>query len=146
MSKVDANSQSEARSGAPVWRARLIALVAAGVGAALVSVIGSAVGAEMVATPSGREPTAIGPVISLVMALFAGGLGWLARAVLDRFAPRRAVPVWLIGAAVVFLVEMFPPFFSDASTGTTVVLIVMHVVVAAILVPVLGRPRKDREA
>ncbi|WP_030157318.1 DUF6069 family protein [Glycomyces sp. NRRL B-16210] len=142
MSEADAKT----RNAAPVWRTRLLALIAAAVGAAAVGVIASLSGAEMVAANPGQDPMAIGPVVALVAALIAGGLGWLARALLDRFAPRRAAVVWLVGAAVVFLVQLFPPLVTEASTGTKAALLLMHVVVAAILVPVLGARRKDREA
>ncbi|MCD0446630.1 DUF6069 family protein [Glycomyces sp. A-F 0318] len=139
-------TDTEARPTAPVWRARLIALVAAVAGAALTAAIAAAAGAEMEVTNPGQEPMAVGPVAAVFATLLAGGGGWIARALLDRFAPRRAVALWLVGAAVVFLIEMFPPFLTEATPGTRAALIAMHVVVAAILVPVFARRRPDREA
>jgi hypothetical protein len=144
MSKTDNETRAEARRGAPVWRARLIALIAAAVAAGLMAVIAGAAGVEMEATAPGQPTMSIGFAVAFIAALVAGGAGWIARALLDRFAPRRAVTLWLIGAAVVFLIELGPPFYSEATTGTRVVLLAMHVVVAAILVPVFARPRPDR--
>ncbi|SDE52082.1 DUF6069 family protein [Glycomyces harbinensis] len=146
MSEVDEQARSETRSAAPVWRPRLVALVAAAAGAALVSVIASAAGADMVVANPGQDPMTIGPVPALVAALIAGGLGWLARALLDRFAPRRAVLLWCVGAAVAFIVELVPPLITEADAATKGSLLVMHVVVAAILVPVFAKRRPDREA
>ncbi|RRS00103.1 DUF6069 family protein [Glycomyces terrestris] len=143
MSKTDSEARPKA---APVWRPRLIALVAAAVAAGLTAVIAAAAGVEMRAANPGQEPIEVGFAAGAVMTLLAGGLGWIARAVLDRFAPRKAVLVWLIGAAAVFAVEMVPPFYTEATTGTRIVLILMHVVVAAVLVPVFGRRRPDLEA
>ncbi|MQM25103.1 DUF6069 family protein [Glycomyces albidus] len=131
---------------APVWRARLIALAAAAVATGLTAVIAAAAGVEMRAANPGQDPIEVGFAAGALMTLLAGGLGWIARALLDRFAPRKAVLLWLIGAAVVFAVEMVPPFYTEATTGTRIVLILMHVVVAAILVPVFARPRRPAEA
>ncbi|MEU6247545.1 DUF6069 family protein [Glycomyces sp. NPDC047010] len=130
---------------APTWRPRLIALVAAAVAAGLTAVIASALGVEMRAANPGQDPIEVGFAAGAFMTLLAGGLGWIARAVLDRFAPRKAVLLWLIGAGAIFALEMVPPFYTEATTGTTIVLIVMHVVVAAILIPVFARPRRPRE-
>ncbi|MFB9662289.1 DUF6069 family protein [Glycomyces mayteni] len=130
---------------APVWRARLIALVAAAVAAGLTAVIAAALGVEMRAANPGQDPIEVGFFAGAFMTLLAGGLGWIARALLDRFAPRKAVLLWLIGAGVIFALEMVPPFYTEATPGTTAVLILMHVVVAAILVPIFARPRRPRE-
>lgn len=130
---------------APVWRTRLIALLAAAAAVAVIAVIGSALGAEMKATNPGQPTIEITPVVAAIAALIAGGLGWLARKVLDRFAPRKAARVWLIGASVVFLLQLFPPLLTEATTGTKITLLLMHVAVAAILVPVLAKPKAPAE-
>jgi hypothetical protein len=146
MSKTDTEAQSETRPAAPVWRTRLIAVLAAAAAAAAVAVVAMAVGAEMEAAPPGQDAMPVGVVNAVFASLFAAGAGWLARAVLDRFAPRKAALVWLIGAAAVFLLTSFSPFLAEATPGTKAALFLMHVVVAAAVVPVLGRRRPDREA
>lgn len=139
MSNID--TQTEIAKAAPVWRTRLLAVLAAGAGAAIVHVIATAAGAEMEAPIPGQGIAPILLVNAIISGLVAGGLGWAARAVLDRFAPRKAVAVWLIGASIVFALELFPPLLADATPGTKAALLVMHVVVAAILFPVLAKPR-----
>ncbi|THV24322.1 DUF6069 family protein [Glycomyces paridis] len=128
---------------APAWRSRLAAVAAAAIGAALVAFIASVAGATMEAANPGQDPIPIGPVNAAFAGLAAGGLGWLARALLDRFAPTRARLIWLIGASAAFLVELFPPLLTEATPGTRVALFAMHAVVAAILFPILGA-RRDR--
>jgi hypothetical protein len=68
-----------------------------------------------------------------------GGAGWLVRALLDRFAKTRAVLLWRVGAIVVFVLEFFPVILTEATTGTKIFLVILHLIVAAILIPVLGR-------
>jgi hypothetical protein len=145
MSTIDTEARPEARRAAPVWRNRLLAVVAAGAGTALVHIVATAAGAEMEAPIPGQGVAPVTLVNAVISALAAGLLGWAARAVLDRFAPRKAVTVWLIGASLVFAIELFPPFLADATPGTKAALLVMHVVVAAIVVPVLAK-RRDADA
>jgi hypothetical protein len=143
MSTLDSKARPESRKAAPLWRTRLLAILAAGAGAALVQVIAAAGGAEMEAVVPGQGLMPIGVVNAIVSGLLAGGLAWGSRALLDRFAPRKAVTLWLIGASIAFVIELIPPFTAEATPGTTIALLVMHVVVAAILVPVFARRRVE---
>jgi hypothetical protein len=146
MSTLDNKTRPEAKKAAPLWRTRLLAVIAAGAGAALVQVIAKAGGAEMEAVVPGQGLLPIGVVNAVVSGLLAGVLAWGSRALLDRFAPRKAVTLWLIGASIAFLIELFPPFTAQATPGTTIALLVMHVVVAGILFPVFAQRRKPIEA
>ncbi|MEV3934412.1 DUF6069 family protein [Glycomyces sp. NPDC049804] len=137
MSKLD--EQVPVRAAAPVWRTRLLALGAALVATALAWVVAYLAGVELTASQPGMDAVPIGIVNVAASVLLFGGLGWLARAVLDRFAKRRAVLVWRIGAGAVFVLEWFPVILTDATWGTKVFLAVLHLIVAAILIPVLGR-------
>ncbi|HEX2144813.1 MAG TPA: DUF6069 family protein [Glycomyces sp.] len=141
MSIQDTEARSEARKAAPVWRTRLLALVAAAAGSAVVYTIATTAGAAMEAPMPGQGVMPVTMANAIISTLVAGGLGWAARALLDKFAPRKAVMLWLIGASLVFIAELFPPLLADATTGTKVTLLLMHVVVAAIMFPVLGRRR-----
>jgi len=137
MSKID--SEARVKAPAPVWRTRLLALGVTLVATLVAWGIARAAGVDLAFTAPGQDKAPIGMANVASSMLIFGGLGWLARALLDRFAKRRAVLVWRIGAAVVFVLEFFPVVFTDATTGTKVFLAILHVIVAAILIPVLGR-------
>lgn len=136
MSKLDEQASAKA---APVWRTRLLALGAALAAAALAWVVANAAGVDLTASQPGMDPVPIGVVNVAASVVIFGGLGWLARAVLDRFAKRRAVPIWRIGAGAVFALECLPVILTDATWGTKVFLAFLHLIVAAILIPVLGK-------
>ncbi|MDN3240087.1 DUF6069 family protein [Glycomyces tritici] len=137
MSKTD--EQVAVETSAPVWRARLLALGATMVAALIAWGIASLAGVELTASQPGQDPVPIAWWNVAMSVVLFGGAGWLARAILDRFARKRAVLIWRIGAGVVFALEVFPVVFTEASIGTKVFLAILHVIVAAILIPVLGR-------
>jgi hypothetical protein len=137
MSKLD--EPAPVKAAAPVWRTRLLALGAALVATSLAWVVAYLAGVELTASQPGMDAVPIGVVNVAASVLLFGGLGWLARAVLDRFAKRRAVLVWRIGAGAVFVLEWFPVILTDATWGTKAFLAVLHLIVAAILIPVLGK-------
>ncbi|HEY1093096.1 MAG TPA: DUF6069 family protein [Glycomyces sp.] len=132
-------SQLDERVAAPAWRARLIALGVALAATMLAWVVANAAGVELRASQPGQDAVPIGLVNVAASVVLFGGLGWLARVILDRFAKRRAVLIWRIGAAAVFLLEVFPVVLTEATWGTKVFLAILHVIVAVVLIPVLGR-------
>ncbi|WP_261720443.1 DUF6069 family protein [Streptomyces sp. FZ201] len=79
-----------------------------------------------------------GPVV--FVALLASLAGWGLLAVLERFVAARARTVWISAAGAVLAVS-FLPFLGDGMDGgTRLTLALMHVAVAAVLIPGLGRP------
>ncbi|MFI6261854.1 DUF6069 family protein [Micromonospora sp. NPDC051006] len=74
-------------------------------------------------------------VFSLVFAL----LGWGSLALIERFS-RHARVIWSVLAGVVLLASFLPVFIEQATTDTRVMLCVLHVVVAAALLPMLRQP------
>ncbi|MDA1361133.1 DUF6069 family protein [Glycomyces luteolus] len=136
MSKID---EPAVKAPAPVWRTRLLALAVTMAAAVLAWVVAHAAGVELEASQPGGEAMPVGIVNVVMSVVLFGGLGWLARAILDRFAKHRAVLVWRIGAGVVFALEVLPIVLAEATLGMKVFLAVLHVIVAAILIPVLGR-------
>lgn len=84
--------------------------------------------------PAGRIALPFAAAMTLVVAL----LGWGLRAVLERFT-RHAARIWTGVAGAVLLLSFLPLLAVGASGGTKVMLGLMHVAVAAILIPVLGR-------
>jgi hypothetical protein len=83
----------------------------------------------------------IGPVIGISLA--AGLLGWLLLAVLER-RTSRARALWTGAALVALAVSLGLPLSAATTTAATVGLIVMHLAVAAVLIPLMGRTARAR--
>ncbi|GAA0897396.1 DUF6069 family protein [Virgisporangium aurantiacum] len=94
---------------------------------------------------NGRPPGEIALPFAAAMALVAALLGWGTRALLGRFT-RHAARIWTVVAGVVLLVSFLPILAVGATGGTKAVLALMHLAVAACLVPVLGRQRETARA
>jgi hypothetical protein len=86
----------------------------------------------------GRPPVTVGlPLVigtTLVLSLF----GWGALAILER-CTRRARTIWSVGACSVLLISFVPIAGVEAASGTKILLSLMHLAVAAILIPALRR-------
>ncbi|MEV0445501.1 DUF6069 family protein [Streptomyces spectabilis] len=91
----------------------------------------------------GERTLDVGAVPVAVVALFASLCGWGLLAALERFVARRARVIW-IGAAGAVLAGSFLPFIGDGmDDGTRAALALMHLAVAAVLIPgLVGRPPK----
>ncbi|MDU0302901.1 DUF6069 family protein [Streptomyces sp. PAL114] len=90
----------------------------------------------------GEETLDLGAAPVAVVALLASLAGWALLAALERFGVRRARAVWT-GVAVAVLTVSFLPLTGDGmDTATRTALALMHLAVAAVLIPGLaGRPR-----
>lgn len=89
-----------------------------------------------VAQPSGRAPAEITLPLVLVTALAASLAGWGLLALLERLTPR-ARTIWT--ATAVALVVSFAPLLGPGTpTASRIVLALMHLAVAAILIPALA--------
>ncbi|GGW96108.1 hypothetical protein GCM10010297_17470 [Streptomyces malachitofuscus] len=89
----------------------------------------------------GEQTLEIGAGAVAFVALLASLAGWGLLAALERFAARRARTAWTVTAGAVLAVS-FLPFTGDGMDGgTRVSLALMHLSVAAVLIPGLrGRP------
>ncbi|MGP4115442.1 DUF6069 family protein [Streptomyces sp. 4N509B] len=86
----------------------------------------------------GEQTLDVGAVPVATVALLAALAGWGLLAALERFGVRRARAVW-VGVAVAVLAVSFLPLTGDGMDGgTRAALALMHVAVAAALVPGLG--------
>ncbi|MFI5957703.1 DUF6069 family protein [Cryptosporangium sp. NPDC051539] len=121
-------------------RAATRALAVVGAVAAAVAgwiVVGPIAGADLRVDGNGRALTVgVGPVVFLT--LLAGLAGWGLLALLERITARARI-VWAVVAAVVLLLSFAPITGSDATTGTRIGLGLLHVLVAAVLIPVMWR-------
>ncbi|HEY6737818.1 MAG TPA: DUF6069 family protein [Actinopolymorphaceae bacterium] len=79
----------------------------------------------------------IGPVQVVVAALVAGLAGWGLLVLCERLSPRGRT-LWTFVALAVLLVSLAGPLTQGVGTGTKITLVLMHLVVAAVLLPVLA--------
>lgn len=84
----------------------------------------------------GGEPQRVGLGMVIGASLLACMLGWALLAGLER-RTRRARTVWVAVAAVVLLASLAAPVTAAATPAAAITLIVLHLVVGAVLVPVL---------
>jgi Family of unknown function (DUF6069) len=82
-----------------------------------------------------------GPVIGVSLA--ASLLGWLLLAVLDQRTPR-ARAAWTGTALVVLAASLALPLSAATTTAATIGLMVMHVAVAAVVIPAMGAAGRTR--
>jgi uncharacterized protein DUF6069 len=68
--------------------------------------------------------------------LFASLLGWAALALLER-RTSRARAIWTVLAIVVLLLTLSLPLYAGIATSTKIALSLMHVAVAAVLIPTM---------
>jgi hypothetical protein len=87
---------------------------------------------------SGKPPAEITLPMVLVTALAASLAGWGLLALLERLT-RRARAVWTASAAVALVVSFVPLLTPGTSATSRTVLAVLHLTVAAILIPYLAR-------
>jgi multidrug transporter EmrE-like cation transporter len=93
----------------------------------------------------GEQTLDIGAALVAVVALLASLSGWGLLAALERFGVRLARATWT-GAAGAVLAVSFLPFIGDGMDGgTRVSLALMHLAVAAVLIPGPGGRPPGRE-
>ncbi|MET9574244.1 DUF6069 family protein [Streptomyces sp. DT199] len=86
----------------------------------------------------GEQTLDIGAAPVAVVALFASLSGWGLLAALERFGVRRARAVWTGVAGAVLAVSFLPLLGDGMDGGTRASLALMHLAVAAVLIPGLG--------
>ncbi|HTF49222.1 MAG TPA: DUF6069 family protein [Pseudonocardia sp.] len=99
--------------------------------------VSSALGADFVLTDSTGTGIVTLPAALIFTALF-GLLGWGTLALLERFT-RHAPAIWTALAIAVTLLSIVPIFLEGATSATRAALTVLHLAVAAVLVPLFRR-------
>ncbi len=94
-------------------------------------------------TSSSSSMQTIGAGFVLAVSLLAALLGWGLLAALER-RTQRAETVWTVAAGVVLLLSLAGPLTASLTTGGTVSLVVLHLSVAAVLIPLLRRTTSPR--
>lgn len=119
----------------------LYAIAGAILGTVVLWTVAAILDIDMVVDPNnGQPPGEIALPFAAAMTLVVSLLGWGVRVVLDRFTTR-AARIWTIVAGVVLVASFLPVLAVGASGGTKTILALTHLMVAAVLVPVLGRPK-----
>ncbi|GAA3976009.1 hypothetical protein GCM10023085_68030 [Actinomadura viridis] len=117
-------------------RGRAVAVGAAVLANAVVWLLSvPAAGLELAVTYPGEETATVGAGIVLFFTAGASLAGWGLLAVLELVARSRARIVWTVVALAVLVLSFSPLLQVEAAGSTKAVLAIMHVVVAAVLVP-----------
>lgn len=101
------------------------------------AIAGPVAGIDLRVAPDGQTPHTVGPAMVALSSLTAGLAAWGLLALLERVTAR-ATRVWTVTALIVLAASMLGPP-AAVSTAALVGLAAMHLVVAAVLVPVLPR-------
>ena len=117
---------------------RLAAVVGAVVAAVLVWVAAVPIAGVDLDVEMGGETEAVTLRAVVLVAVGSGLLGWALLAALE-WRVRRAVAIWTAVALVVTLLSLLGPLTSATNTAAAVVLVCLHLAVAAVLVPGLRR-------
>ena len=121
------------------WRAGALTVGGAVLATALLWTAARILAIELRIDPrNGRAPGVVGLPFAATVTLVVGLLGWGMRALLGRFT-RRAPVVWTVLAVLVLLASFLPLFAVGATAAAKTILALMHVGVAVVLIPVLGR-------
>lgn len=122
-------------------RSRAFAVAAAVLAAIVVwSVAVQLLGVDLtVRTTSGVGSTqTIGATSVLAVSLLASMLGWGLLAALERATPR-AGTLWTVAATVVLLLSLAGPLTAAVTTAAALSLVLLHLSLAATLIPLLRR-------
>ncbi|MGC5285505.1 DUF6069 family protein [Micromonospora sp. DT231] len=123
-------------------RRRALGVAAAVVAALAIWAIGALAGVDYTVESPGQPAIDLGAGAIVTVALGAALLGWAALALLERFAPRVARPVWISLAVVVTLVSLVPLFGVEATGGAKLTLGATHLAVAIPLIALLPAHRR----
>jgi hypothetical protein len=129
------------------WKRRLAVVASAVVVAVVVYLVARLVLADGLRAPEMDDRASMEVTIGavIVASALASLLGWGLLALLERFTAR-AVTIWRVVAVVVALLSLSAPLTgAGISTGNRIGLLLLHVAVAAVLIPLLpGSPARDR--
>lgn len=142
MSDLQQKTRTSGRVGA-----RTLAVAATVAAAALVWLVGEPLlGNDLVVEQPGQAPLDLSLASFVVITLGASLAGWAVLALLEKIT-RYGRRIWTGLAVAVVLVSFLPFLSAQMSTGSAVVLGLAHLVVGAVLVPLLLRvPRGGDEA
>lgn len=119
-------------------RDRALAVLAATVATLALWVVGVPVaGVDLVARNGGTQQT-MNPAAVGISTVLAGLAGWALLALLERFTTR-ARAIWTGVAGLALLLSLLGPLSGGVGTAATSTLVAMHLLAAAVLIPLLRR-------
>ena len=126
---------SDATGNVSVGRVRILTVVAAVIAAVVVWVIARLVlGHDLTVTQPGSDAsTTIGPAVVVVASLVLGLIAWGVLALLVRFTGH-ARRIWTVIAVIALLLSLAGPLSQADGTGTTIALVLEHLVVGGVLI------------
>ncbi|MET8233282.1 DUF6069 family protein [Micromonospora sp. NPDC005298] len=137
---MSATTVPAARTTSPLRR-RALGVAVAVLACLAIWSIGALAGVDYTVESPGQPAMVIGAGAIVVVALGVSLLGWAALALLERFAPRIARPLWISLAVVVTALSFLPLAGVEADGGAKVALGATHVAVAVALIALLPRRR-----
>ena len=128
-------------------RARALAVAATVAAAVVVWLVGEPLlGNDLVVEQPGQAPLDLSLASFVIITLGASLAGWAVLALLEKIT-RYGRRIWTGLAVAVVLVSFLPFLSAQMSTGSAVVLALVHLAVGAVLIPLLLRvPRGSDDA
>ncbi|MCX5064371.1 DUF6069 family protein [Micromonospora lupini] len=128
----EASTPRAAVDSAPRVRNRVIVVVAAVLAAVVVWLIATVAGAPLT-VDQGSGPQDVTVLAVIVTSALAALFGWGLLALLERVSAR-ATTIWTAIAVAVLVLSLVPASLVDATAGTTVALVLMHLAVGAVVI------------
>lgn len=137
------SSPAPVTSGGSASARRALAVAGSALAALAVWVLaGALLGVDLRVASSGQVRE-VGAGAVLASALLSSLAGWALLALLERFSSR-ARTIWTSIALVVLLASLAGPLLGALTLGGKLALVLMHLAVAAVLVPALRRTSASR--
>lgn len=131
---------------AALWKPRLFAVVATVVAAVLAWVLAEfAFGVDLHSPGMGSQPSQpISGAWVAIVAAVVSLVGWAALSIMERVSSR-ARTWWTVLAVVVFALSLTGPWSGPGiTTANRLLLMLIHLVVAAVLIPLLSRTSANK--
>lgn len=121
---------------------RAALVLTAGLAAVLAWVVAVPIAGLQLDVVTGGHPQTVSMGACIFGGIVGGLMGWGTLALLERFtgSPRR---IWTIVALVALALSLTSPVTAATSPSTAVTLVLLHLLVGAIIIPVLPRIRRS---
>jgi low temperature requirement protein LtrA len=140
----ESSSATAGRTGtaSSALRTSGLAILIAGIANTVLGVGADAAGVAMAVKGFGADVRESIPVFAyFVSTIIGGAVGFVLMLIMKRSGATKKT--FFIVTGVLTVISLVSPLTADASSGTKIVLEVLHVVAAAIIIPALARGLKD---